>query len=124
MLDENLRNLRKSHHFTQQNIADVLGIDRSAYTFYEIGKTRPSLESMKKLCDIYNVSLGYLCGYEENNPELRREKVDALSSVEIDPIANLPKEERYLLMYFRVLNKEDKEKALEFINSLNKQENC
>ena len=56
MLSENLRTLRKKFKLTQQEVADILGIDRSTYTFYETGKTNPSNENTKKLCDIYNVN--------------------------------------------------------------------
>lgn len=120
MLNENLRNLRKAHNMTQQNMADVLGLERSAYTCYETGKTNPSVDSMKKICDIFNISMGYLCGVEENRPELRKAKAQVLSSPEIDPIAGLSKEERFLLMYFRVLEAENKEKVVEYIRNLDK----
>ena len=68
MVSESLKKVRKEHKLTQQDIADVLGIDRSTYTFYETGKTSPSVQTLYKLSNIYNVSMGYLSGYEENRP--------------------------------------------------------
>ncbi len=41
---------------TQAEIASFLGITRSAYTYYETGKTEPSLTSIVLLSKIYNVT--------------------------------------------------------------------
>ena len=70
MVSESLKKVRKEHKLTQQDIADVLGVDRSTYTFYETGKTSPSIQTLQKLSNIYNVTIGYLAGSEENRPEL------------------------------------------------------
>lgn len=72
MISKRLRQIRVEHKLTQQNIADVLGIDRTTYTFYETGVSKPSLVTLAKLADIYNVTVGYLLGVEENNPKLKR----------------------------------------------------
>ena len=39
---EKLRILREIYDVSQQEIADLLGIERSTYTYYELGKTEPS----------------------------------------------------------------------------------
>ncbi len=55
-----LRDLRINHDFTQQKIANLLGCDRSTYTYYETGKCEPSLSSLSLLADFYQVSVDYL----------------------------------------------------------------
>lgn len=52
-----LRRLRVSAGFTQQNMADVLNINRSTYTYYETGKTTPDIQSLKMLANILNVDI-------------------------------------------------------------------
>lgn len=99
---------------TQQNIADVLGIDRTTYTFYETGVSKPSLVTLAKLADIYNVTVGYLLGVEENNPALKRIPEDYAADCRLesnDPISLLNREERQILMCYRVLSDQGKEEA-------------
>ena len=57
MVAENLKNIRKEHKLTQQDIANVLGIDRSTYAFYETGKTTPSVNTLYKLYKVGGFSL-------------------------------------------------------------------
>lgn len=57
-----LRQRRIDLHFTQAEMATMLGIERSSYTYYEMGKTQPNLKTLKKLKKILDVSLDYLIG--------------------------------------------------------------
>lgn len=119
MVSESLKKVRKEHKLTQQDIADVLGIDRSTYTFYETGKTSPSVVTLHKLANIYNVSMGYLAGYEENHPELKSKHMSpVLNAPSIDPIAYLSKEEQMMLMCYRLLKADKKLEIIKYIKSL------
>ncbi len=120
MLGDRLRAIRKEHGLTQQNIADVLGVDRTTYTVYEGGSITPSPATLVKLSQIYNVTVGYLIGVEENHPELRKipdekQEKKLLSSV---PISLLKKEEKELLLYFRVLSDAEKHKIIDEMKAL------
>ena len=120
MLGDRLRAIRKEHGLTQQNIADVLGVDRTTYTVYEGGSITPSPATLVKLSQIYNVTVGYLIGVEENHPELRKipdekQREKLLSS---DPISLLKKEEKELLLYFRVISDEEKRKIIDEMKTL------
>lgn len=42
-----LRKLRKECGCSQQQMADLLNISRSTYTYYETGKSEPSLNKIK-----------------------------------------------------------------------------
>lgn len=68
MLGVRLKYLRKSNNKTQQDLADILGITRPAYTAYEQGKRNPDYGILEKIADYYNVSVDYLLG--------RTDKVD------------------------------------------------
>lgn len=61
-LNKRLRELRKAHQLTQQDVASFLGITESAYGFYEQGRNEPSLRKLKQLAEIYHVSISYLAG--------------------------------------------------------------
>ncbi len=109
---------------TQQNIADVLGIDRTTYTFYETGVSKPSLVTLAKLADIYNVTVGYLLGVEENNPELKRTPEDYGTDCKLesnDPISLLSRDERQILMCYRVLNEQGKQEASRVMKEFTKE---
>jgi transcriptional regulator with XRE-family HTH domain len=51
-----LKRLRKHNQSTQQDIADVLGISRQAYSRYESGIREPNMETLLKLAEHFNVS--------------------------------------------------------------------
>ena len=119
MVSESLKKVRKEHKLTQQDIADVLGVDRSTYTFYETGKTSPSIATLQKLSNIYNVTIGYLAGYEENRPELKVKHISpAMNAPDVDPIALLTKDEQIMLMCYRVLQNDKKQEILKYIKIL------
>ena len=119
MVSESLKMVRKEHKLTQQDIADVLGVDRSTYTFYETGKTSPSIATLQKLSNIYNVTIGYLAGYEENRPELKVKHISpAMNAPDVDPIALLTKDEQIMLMCYRVLQNDKKQEILKYIKNL------
>lgn len=51
-----LRRLRISCGLTQQAVADALHVNRATYTYYETGKTTPSVERLGKIAEIFGVS--------------------------------------------------------------------
>lgn len=120
MLGDRLRAIRKEYGLTQQNIADVLGVDRTTYTVYEGGSITPSPATLVKLSQIYNVTVGYLIGVEENHPELRKipEEKQEKKLLSSDPISLLKKEEKELLLYFRVLSDAEKHKIIDEMKDL------
>ncbi len=53
---EKLRMLREKQGLSQRQVAEVLGLDRSTYTYYETGKTEPSLQTLRRLVALYQVT--------------------------------------------------------------------
>ena len=51
-----LRTWRERAGYTQQQVADYLGVDRSTLAYYERGKTQPNAQAMILLCFLYHVS--------------------------------------------------------------------
>ena len=56
----NLRAQRKKLGLTQEQLAEKLGYDRSTYSYYEIGRTEPSISTLCKLSRIFGVTLDQL----------------------------------------------------------------
>lgn len=59
-MSNRIKDLRKSRGFTQEEIAEYLGIHQTTYGSYETGKLNIPLESCEKLADFYKTSLDYL----------------------------------------------------------------
>ena len=91
-LHEKLKALRLRNHFTQQDIAEKLGVNRSTVSNFEIGRRKPEIDVLEKLAAIYNVDLNYfstqpICANDLielveraetifNNPAIAEEKKD------------------------------------------------
>lgn len=59
-----LKELRKEKGYTQEQIANFLNTSITCYNYYEKEKREPSIETLCKIADHYNVSLDYLVGRE------------------------------------------------------------
>ena len=57
---ENLKAARKSNKLTQQQLADLLNIDRSAVAHYEKGTAMPQAKNIQILCDVLNITFDEL----------------------------------------------------------------
>lgn len=60
-----LLELRKSEHLTQKEMANKLGITQPSYIRYENGTSEPTLETLARIADIFDVSVDYLLGRKD-----------------------------------------------------------
>jgi len=60
MLKDVIRQLRKLHNKTQEEVADYLRVQRATYAKYENGTNAINIEALCKLADYYNVSTDFL----------------------------------------------------------------
>jgi len=60
MLKDNLIMLRKLNGYSQEQIADKIGISRQAYAKWESGLTTPDVEKASALADVYGITLNNL----------------------------------------------------------------
>lgn len=56
-LAQKLRELRKVNNYTQDYVAEVLGVVRQTYSHYETGKRTPDTNALYKLAGLYNISI-------------------------------------------------------------------
>lgn len=59
---ERIRNLREDADLTQQQMANILFINRRTYSSYELGIRGIPIEILCKLADYYDTSIDYLVG--------------------------------------------------------------
>ena len=57
-----LRKLRNASGLSQQELADRLGIKKSAVNMYERGERQPNFEILEAIGDFFNVDIDYLLG--------------------------------------------------------------
>ena len=62
-----LLELRKQHNKTQKELAEYLNTKHQTYGAYEKGINEPSIKTLIKLADYYNVSIDYLVGRKWHN---------------------------------------------------------
>ncbi len=103
-----LKLIRTQNKFTQQQIADVLGITRSAYCGYETGRRTPDVNTLVKLSDFYGLPLE--CFVKKGGAEVLRDS-DRDGEKLTMYLSTLSKEERDLVCKFRRLTDEQKEQA-------------
>ena len=65
-LPKKLNKLRKHYNYSQQYVADKLGIEVIEYMGFENGKAVVNYSQMKKLCNIYHVSMNEMFINSEN----------------------------------------------------------
>ena len=56
-LGEKLTAIRVEKNLSQQYVADRMNLSRSAISYYELGRRTIDVETLFKLCDIYNVNV-------------------------------------------------------------------
>lgn len=64
---ERLKDLRIEHGYKQEEMSRKLNLTASAYGYYEQGRNEPSLETLYKIAQLFQVSIDYLLG-EINTP--------------------------------------------------------
>lgn len=57
---ENLKNARKGCGLTQKQVATTLGVVESCYANWEQGRTEPNIEMLRKVCEIFEISIDEL----------------------------------------------------------------
>lgn len=60
--DKILKLLRTEKNMSQQELADTLGISKSAVNMYERGERQPNFEILESIADYFNVDIDYLLG--------------------------------------------------------------
>ncbi len=104
-----LENLREKSGYTKREISHILGYTPNVYGAYEREDRRPTMETMVKLADIFNVSLDYLIRGEEYQQKSEEySDIEQLKKV-LNYFKNKGIDKPYFLQFekWTVLNNED-----------------
>ena len=69
MFKDNLISLRKIHGYSQDELAEKIGVTHQTLSKYETGESLPDIERCKRLADIFGVSMDDLVNYEKTDRE-------------------------------------------------------
>ena len=112
-ISDKIRILRTKFGMTQQDLASALGIERSTYTYYELGKTTPSWNTIKKMAKIFRITPYDLL--EEQNKYLMS---DVNLPIRNMNICDLNEYEKKLIISLRLLSDESSKEAFKSINKI------
>jgi len=112
----NLQAIRKEKGFSQQQLANRLGVSRSTVAMWETGGSEPDIETLTKLAEIFNVSIDRLLNHESGTTQ----HVNDDEAMELlDELHKRP-EMKALFQVTRKATKEDVEGAVAFVEVLKK----
>ena len=130
---QRLRILRENCGYTQQQISNILNIDRSTYAYYETGKTFPDINTFFALARIFNVDI--LDILEPEDPVTTVSDSGASQKPVRLPLSILPnashiyelsKDEKQIICGYRAATSEQKklifEKMLEILRGSNSED--
>ncbi len=64
MLHENLLQLRKLNHMSQEELAEKVAVSRQTLSKWELGESVPDIEKCMRLAEVFQVSLDDLVNFE------------------------------------------------------------
>ena len=62
-----LRKIRESYDLTQRKMAKILNISKSSYNYFETSEHIIPLKHLNNFCNIFHVSMDYVCGLTKIN---------------------------------------------------------
>ena len=71
-----LQKLRKENGYSQEELADKLGISRQAVSKWERAESSPDTDNLIVLARLYNISLDELLNDSESDEEIRERVID------------------------------------------------
>lgn len=114
MVHRQLKIIRKQNELSQQQVADLLGISRSAYCGYETGRRSPDVATIIKLSEFYRLPLDKF--FEKRIPaEYVYDDDYYEGQADTRYLSQLSKEERDLIVKFRMLDDEKKQEFFKLI---------
>ena len=76
-----LKELRQKKGDTQEDVAKAMGVTRRGYQKWENEESQIKPEKAKQLADYFEVSVGYLLGYEDNFDYVSKKVIQAFDKV-------------------------------------------
>lgn len=116
MLSEQLKIIRKANKFTQQGLADAIGIERSTYASYETGRNKPDVNLLGRIAKVFDVSSDFILEIDTTVP-LNVEDISVQYKKKSGNklVSTLSKEEKNVLAKYRLLSDNKKAELVDFL---------
>lgn len=101
---ERLKKLRKEQAYTQQQLASLLGVSKSAISMYENGEREPELSIIQKIANILHVDMEELVGTAADDETLS-----------LSPFQNM---EKLIARNGKQLTEDERNRLIELLNNL------
>ena len=116
MLSEQLKIIRKDNKFTQQGLADAIGIERSTYASYETGRNKPDVNLLSRIAKVFDVSSDFILEIDTTVPlNLEDISVQYKKKSGNKLVSTLSKEEKNVLAKYRLLSDNKKAELVDFL---------
>ncbi len=63
---DKFKELRKEHHYTQKDIANILDVKPTTISAWELGNNSPRMDMLQKISNVFNVDTGYFFDEKSN----------------------------------------------------------
>lgn len=105
-----LKVIRLKNNLTQQQVADFLGISRSAYCGYEIGRRKMSVKMLSDIAKMYNLSVDVMVSGDSTS-------VHEQSAYQTDNLylSELTDTEQDVILKYRKMSEEQKAKLAQLL---------
>lgn len=119
IIAHNLKELRETNGLKGKDVANALAINPSTYRSWETGRAAPKFLTLMQIANMYNVSISVIL----ENPNKINTSVsssnDYNKSIYGDRyLSELENSEKLFIMKLRQLNKQDKDKIFDFMDSI------
>lgn len=105
--NKNLKFLRTQKGLSQEKLAQMIGKDRSSITYWELGKSEPTIDNVIKISGALNVPIYDLVGKDMTNENNNEPEFNELDEV--------------LFSKAKDLSDEDKKTIINVINAIKKE---
>lgn len=115
---EKIKFYRTEAGLTQDKVSQLLGIKRSTYAYYELGKSTPKHSVLKKLAAMYKLSIDELLDAQRTTPVLEFAQDDGSGEWEgFNGFLQLSSFEKILIMKTRMMNTQQLDELKKYIEN-------
>lgn len=94
---DNIKFYRIKKGFSQSDLAQKIGMSKQAVSMYERGEREPSIETLNKMCELFNVDMDTLCGRSNEKKPIDDELSKGLEML-IELFKQIPEESQPMVI--------------------------
>ncbi len=93
-----LKETRTAFGLTQEDLAKELNVKRNTICDWELKKTEPNIEQLKKMSSIFSISLDYLCNHICNDGTTINHPNELVLKEEIKKLSDKKQEKLFAIL--------------------------